>query len=42
MTHAVFPDEIATSLRRRPDGSVRRINRWTGANLRRPSAQAAE
>lgn len=42
MTHVVFPDEIATSLRRRPDGSVRRINRWTGANLRRPSAQAAE
>ena len=35
MTHNVFPDEIATSLRRNPDGSVRRINRWTGVNLRK-------
>ncbi|MEO9897625.1 MAG: toxin-activating lysine-acyltransferase [Paracoccaceae bacterium] len=34
MTHVVFPDEIATSLRRNTDGSVRRINRWTGVNLR--------
>lgn len=30
MTHNLFPHEIATSLRRRPDGSVRRINRWVG------------
>lgn len=35
MTHNVFPDEVATSLRRNPDGSVRRINRWTGVNLRK-------
>lgn len=35
MTHNIFPDEVATSLRRRQDGSVRRINRWTGVNLRR-------
>lgn len=34
MTHNVFPDTIATSLRRYPDGSVRRINRWTGVNVR--------
>lgn len=30
-----FPDEVATSLRRRDDGSVRSVNRWTGVNLRR-------
>ena len=35
MTHNIFPDEIATSLRRNPDGSVRRVNRWTGINLRK-------
>jgi len=34
MTTNVFPDTIATSLRRNPDGSVRRINRWTGVNAR--------
>ncbi|MBO6792103.1 MAG: toxin-activating lysine-acyltransferase [Dinoroseobacter sp.] len=34
MTHNVFPDQIATSLRRNGDGSVRRINRWTGINIR--------
>jgi cytolysin-activating lysine-acyltransferase len=41
MTHNVFPDEVATSLRRNPDGSVRRINRWTGVNLRKTSNEAA-
>jgi len=41
MTHNIFPDEVATSLRRRQDGSVRRINRWTGVNLRRV-AEGAE
>ncbi|MFC7369319.1 toxin-activating lysine-acyltransferase [Vreelandella zhaodongensis] len=35
MTHHHFPNEVATSLRRRSDGSVRSINRWTGVNLRR-------
>jgi len=35
MTCNLFPNEIATSLRRNQDGSVRRINRWTGANIRR-------
>lgn len=34
MTHNSFPNEVATSLRRNPDGSVRRVNRWTGINLR--------
>lgn len=41
MTHSVFPNEVATSLRRNPDGSVRRINRWTGVNLRKTSKEAA-
>lgn len=36
MTHNVFPNEVATSLRRNPDSSIRRINRWTGINLRTP------
>lgn len=34
MTQQMFPDEEATSIRRNPDGGVRRINRWTGANVR--------
>jgi cytolysin-activating lysine-acyltransferase len=34
MTHNIFPNEVATSLRRNPDGSVRRVNRWTGVNIR--------
>ena len=34
MTHNVFPDEIAVSLRRNSDGSVRRVNCWTGVNVR--------
>ena len=40
MTHNVFPDQVATSLRRNPNGSVRRINRWTGVNLRRADEEA--
>jgi len=40
MTHHHFPNEVATSLRRRPDGSVRSINRWTGVNLRRKRKEA--
>jgi cytolysin-activating lysine-acyltransferase len=31
----MFPDETATSLRRNMDGTVRRINRWTGVNRRK-------
>lgn len=42
MTHNIFPDEVATSLRRNPDGTVRRINRWTGVNLRRSDMPTAE
>jgi len=34
MTQDVFPSETATSLRRNLDGSVRRINRWTGSAVR--------
>jgi len=34
-TQAVFPDEIASSLRRTPDGSVRRVNKWTGRNRKK-------
>ena len=40
MTHNIFPDHVATSLRRNQDGSVRRINRWTGVNLRRAEEEA--
>ena len=42
MTHNIFPDEAATSLRRNSDGTVRRINRWTGVNLRRVNEQQKE
>lgn len=35
LTHNIFANEVATSLRRNPDSSVRRVNRWTGVNLRR-------
>lgn len=35
ISHNVFPDTVASSLRRNPDGTVRRINRWTGVNLRK-------
>lgn len=35
MTSEVFPNEIASSLRRNPDGSVRRVNKWTGRNLQK-------
>jgi cytolysin-activating lysine-acyltransferase len=35
MTHEVFPNETASSLRRKADGSVRRINKWTGRNLQK-------
>lgn len=35
MTHNVFPDEVATSLKRNQDSTVRRICRWTGINVRR-------
>ena len=38
----VFPDNVATSLRRNPDGSVRRVNRWIGANRRKTNAEAAK
>ncbi|MEC3862328.1 toxin-activating lysine-acyltransferase [Mesobacterium sp. TK19101] len=40
MTHNIFPDEVATSLRRNPDGTVRRVNRWTGVNLRKTREEA--
>lgn len=30
----VFPDQVGTSVRRNPDGSVRKINRWLGKNIR--------
>lgn len=31
----LFPYEVATSLRRTPEGGVRRVNRWRGIGLRR-------
>jgi hemolysin-activating ACP:hemolysin acyltransferase len=30
MTQTIFPNEIASSLRRNSDGSVRRVNKWVG------------
>ena len=36
LAHHVFPDRTATSVRRNPDASARRINHWTGVNLRTP------
>lgn len=39
MTRVHFPNEVASSLRRNPDGSVKRVNRWTGANVRRANAE---
>lgn len=41
ISHNVFPDTIATSLRRNMDGSVRRVNRWTGINVRRANSEAS-
>ena len=40
ISHNVFPDTVASSLRRNPDGSVRRINRWTGVNRRKVQEEA--
>ena len=35
MTHKVFPNATASSLRRNLDGSIRRINKWIGRNLQK-------
>ncbi|EFO28655.1 RTX toxin activating protein [Roseibium sp. TrichSKD4] len=40
MTHNIFPDEKATGLRRNSDGSIRRVNRWSGINVRRIEKEA--
>lgn len=40
MSLNVFPDKTATSLRRKPDGSVHRICRWAGANTQRETSEA--
>lgn len=40
MTHHHFPNEVATSLRRHHDGSMRSINRWTGVNVRRKQEES--
>ncbi len=31
----IFPNHTASSLRRNPDGSVRRVSKWTGRNLQK-------
>lgn len=36
----VFPDHTATSLRRWPDGSVRRVCRWRGVNVLKAREEA--
>ena len=41
LTHNIFANEVATSLRRNPDSTVRRVNRWTGVNLRRLKEEVA-
>ena len=41
ISHNVFPDTVASSLRRNANGTVRRINRWTGVNLRKAQPEAA-
>lgn len=41
MTHNVFPDHVATSLRRNMDGSLRRVYRWTGKNIRKTAEAVA-
>ncbi|MYG25465.1 MAG: toxin-activating lysine-acyltransferase [Boseongicola sp. SB0677_bin_26] len=38
----VFPDDVATSLRRNPDGSVRRVCRWIGSHRRKANAEGAK
>ena len=35
LIHSVFPDHVATALRRNPDTTVKRIYRWSGINLRK-------
>ncbi len=40
ITHRVFPNMVATCLRRHLDGSVHRISRWTGVNIRKASMEA--
>jgi hypothetical protein len=39
----LFPDHIVSSLRRNPDGSVRRVNKWVGRNrLRATTATSSD
>ena len=40
-TTNIFPNEVATSLRRRPDGTIRRVNRWIGVNYQKQTAKCA-
>ena len=40
MKNNIFPNHIATSLRRNQDGSVRRINRWTNVKSQRMKKKA--
>ena len=37
----IFADHRATSFRRNTDGSIRRINRWVGANVRHEEQEKA-
>ena len=38
----LFPDHIVSSLRRNPDGSVRRVNKWVGRNRLRATTATSE
>lgn len=39
MTENAFPDQVATSIQRNDDASVRRIMRWTGKSARKKNAK---
>lgn len=41
MATNVFPDNLATSIRRDHNGGVKKINRWTGKNLRHSAKKIA-
>lgn len=35
MREEIFADHVVTSIRRKLDGSIRRVNRWVGRGLQR-------
>lgn len=41
MRQNIFPDQIASSVRRNPDGTVRKVNRWIGSLVKPSSLSCA-